>query len=428
MNPCVDTEARIAWARSQVEQANAFRAARKKGDPPSPLPTELYSAALTVLSEHEHPLEWATIQVELADIESEDWDGDVDCLTRIIDRYEAATRVFTETEHSFVWAEIQIKLGATYREASRRLDDPAVGLPWADRSSVHYNAALRIYTEDEFPGKWAEVLDDIAWGYYVDTSDENDRPDLLQEAITLWEAASSGYEQAGCAHLRGKAMLHLTTAYRQLQTGDKAANVRLAMARTDTALAIWPETESPYMWALTQSYQGENYLALPDGDRGENVRAAIAFFEACLRYTQEKTHYMHWGTVKKSLGVAFCELPDGDRAANLRQAISHFEDALRQLPWPFSTETMNLAGQAYRQLPDGDREANLKAAIRHFEAAVRWYAENSDTADDSEGASDGPRDPESEEPWGLADIEANLAAARSELETETRNRKSGFPS
>ena len=86
---------------------------------------------------------------------------------------------------------------------------------------------------------------------------------------------------------------------------------------------------APRDYARTQNNLGNAYFALPDGDRAANLRRAIACYEEALRVFTPEAAPRDSAKVLQSLGGAYAALHDGDRAANLRRAIACYEEALR---------------------------------------------------------------------------------------------------
>ena len=71
-------------------------------------------------------------------------------LQKAVEAYQAALRVYTEKDFPYGWAKTQTNLGNVY-----------YGLPIGDRAANlqkaidAYQAALRVYTEKDFPTDWA---------------------------------------------------------------------------------------------------------------------------------------------------------------------------------------------------------------------------------------------------------------------------------
>ena len=194
-------------------------------------------------------------------------------------------------------------------------------------------------------------------------------------AIVLYTwllTASQGNPQkvAGLQH-------NLGIAYWDLPAGDRAANLKQAIACYEAALQVRNREAFPVQWAMTQNNLGTAYSNLPAGDRAENLKQAIACYEAALQVRTREAFPVQWATTQNNLGTAYRNLPAGDQAANLKQAIACYEAALQvytreafPVDWAM---TQNNLGTAYKNLPAGDRAANLKQAIACYEAALQVY-------------------------------------------------------
>ena len=134
--------------------------------------------------------------------------------------------------------------------------------------------------------------------------------------------------------------------------GDRAANLRQAIACYEQALRIFTPEAAPFDYATTQNNLGAAYLRLPVGDRAANLRQAIACYEQALRICTPEAAPLEYATTQDNLGDAYADLPVGDRAANLRQAIACYEQALR-----FHTP---------EAAPDGCRRAAYKLGNLYF--------------------------------------------------------------
>jgi hypothetical protein len=75
-----------------------------------------------------------------------------------------------------------------------------------------------------------------------------------------------------------------------LPTGDRAANLRHAIACFEAAERVYTERDFPQDWATTQNNLGAAWQNLPTGDRDENLRRAIASYMAALRVRTEQDY------------------------------------------------------------------------------------------------------------------------------------------
>ncbi len=86
---------------------------------------------------------------------------------------------------------------------------------------------------------------------------------------------------------------------------------------------------SPQKVAGLQHNLGAAYSDLPAGDRAKNLRRAIACYEAALQVRTREDFPVNWAATQNNLGAAYSDLPAGDRAENLKRAIACYEAALQ---------------------------------------------------------------------------------------------------
>jgi tetratricopeptide (TPR) repeat protein len=320
-------------------------------------------------------------------------------LLTAIEHFQSALRVYTETEFPVDWASTQHNLGAAYAQ-----------LPTGDRSEnlrraiACYENALRVYTETEFPYEWASTQHNLGNAYLLLPT--GDRSENLRRAIACYENALRVRTKTKFPYDWASTQHNLGAAYAQLPTGDRSENLRRAIACYENALRVRTKTKFPYDWASTQHNLGAAYAKLPTGDRSENLRRAIACYENALRVYTETEFPVDWASTQHNLGAAYAQLPTGDRSENLRRAIACYENALRvytetEFPYEWASTQHNL-GAAYSELPTGDRSENLRRAIACYENALRVRTET-------------------EFPYNWAMTQHNLGAAYSELPTGDRS-------
>jgi len=291
-------------------------------------------------------------------------------LTASIEHYNEALKVYTETDFPLDWAGTQNNLGNAYGD-----------LPVGDRGRNMqnaidcYEAALRVYTETEFPLDWAMTQNNLGIAYW--DLPAGDRGQNMQNAIDCYEAALRILTETEFPREWATTQNNLGTAYGDLPAGDRGRNMQNAIDCYEAALRILTETEFPREWAMTQYNLGLAYQNLPAGDRGQNMQNAIECYEAALRVHTETDFPLDWAMTQYNLGIAYGDLPAGDRGQNMQKAIQCFEAALRvyiktdfPLDWAM---TQNKLGVAYADLPAGDRGRNMQKAIDCYEAALRVY-------------------------------------------------------
>ena len=110
-----------------------------------------------------------------------------------------------------------------------------------------------------------------------------DRGANLQRAIECFEAALRVYTERDFPVQWAATQNNLGIAYRNLLTGDRGANLQRAIGCFEAALRVYTERDFPVDWATAQNNLGVAYGDLPTGDRGENLQRAIGCYEAALR-------------------------------------------------------------------------------------------------------------------------------------------------
>ncbi len=176
-----------------------------------------------------------------------------------------------------LWADAHHALGYALRETPIAPCAPAL-----TAAIEHYQHALRVYTETDFPEDWAMTQNNLG------------------------------------------------NAYSDLPTGDRSENLRKAIECYLNALKVCTETDFPYEWARTQHNLGAAYADLPIGDRSENLRKAIECYQNALRVRTETDFPEQWADTQYNLGLALALLAQETGDANLLQsAKACFEAAAR---------------------------------------------------------------------------------------------------
>jgi tetratricopeptide (TPR) repeat protein len=263
-----------------------------------------------------------------------------------------------------------------------------------------YEAALRVYTEQELPQDWAMTQNDL--GLVWSELPTGDRAANLGEAIACYEAALRVRTEHELPQKWAGAQSNLGNAWGDLPTGNRTANIEKAIDYYEASLRIWTEQQFPQDWASAQFNLGIVWHELPTGDRTANLEVAIRFYEAALRVQTEQSHPQDWAKTQLGLGGAWSDLPTGDLSDNLSKAVASYEAALRvftlqEFPREWA-EIQNNIGVGWSQLPTGDYNADLEKAIKFYEASLLVYTEQ-------------------EYPQDWANTQSNLGSAWSGLST-----------
>lgn len=206
-------------------------------------------------------------------------------------------------------------------------------------------------------------------------------PGLHQNRAQLMEHMLQQFDPDRHAALRSELLHNLGNAYRQVPTGDRTANLALAIARLQEALRFRTPERSPSQYANTQNSLGSAYAELPKGNRDAQLRQAIACFEEALRFWSPDAEPLRYALAQHNRGDAYRVLTTGDRTDNLKRAIDCFEEALHfrtaeAVPMDYAL-TQNNLGAAYLELPTGNRADNLQKAFACFHEALRFRTRQS---------------------------------------------------
>lgn len=164
----------------------------------------------------------------------------------------------------------------------------------------HYQSALRIYTEREFPEEWARTQINLGTAYKDLPS--GDPEENLQQAIACFENALRVYTESEFPEGWARTQNNLGTAYKDLPTGDPEENLKRAINCYENALHVYTEADLPQDWAWAQHNVGTTYRDLSGGNREERLRKAIEYFHAALRVFNESDLPFYWAGVQHDLG------------------------------------------------------------------------------------------------------------------------------
>ena len=104
---------------------------------------------------------------------------------------------------------------------------------------------------------------------------------------------------------------NLGTAYAELPTGDRAANLARAIDCYTQALRFFTAEAAPLEYAATQNNLGNAYAELPTGDRAANLARAIDCYTEALRFFTAEAAPLDYATTQNNLGIAYADFPPG---------------------------------------------------------------------------------------------------------------------
>jgi tetratricopeptide (TPR) repeat protein len=254
-------------------------------------------------------------------------------------------------------------------------------------------AALKIFTRDNFPEYWANTQNNLGIAY----SDRirGNRAESLEKAITAYQLALQVVTRQDFPEYWADIQNNLGGTYSDRIQGDRAENLEQAIAAFQLALQVRTRQDCPEHWADTQNNLGNAYSNRIRGDRAENLEQAIATYQLALQVRTQEDFPEEWAETQSNLGVAYSSHIRGDRAENLEQAITAFQLTLqvktqKDFPEDWAGGQYNLAN-AYRDRLKGNLQKNLENAIHHYESAsqiltrddlpLKWVENQSDLAE-----------------------------------------------
>ncbi len=284
---------------------------------PSPTMVEFYRQKLT---QHPEPrVERAVTLVDLADALWQLRHGHITSQLEEARTYALeATRILApklSSQQRFFWAKAQNTLGLILTD-----------LPVGDRNEclkkaiTYYEAALKIYTLQDFPTQWAATQNNTGNAYQQLTIGQRDQN--LHKAMTCYEAALEVYTYEKFPMDWAMTQNNMGVVFSNLTTGDQEKNLQKAILCHASALKVYTHLEFPLDWAGTQHNLGTAYLNLPTINRDQHLPKAIACFEAALQVFTLQEFPRDYGHSHFGLGDAYAKMGETERATK------HFRNAL----------------------------------------------------------------------------------------------------
>ncbi|PSB05220.1 hypothetical protein C7B69_25640, partial [filamentous cyanobacterium Phorm 46] len=236
-------------------------------------------------------------------------------------------------------------------------------------------AALQVYTRQDFPQYWAGTQNNLATAYR--NRIKGDSGDNLEMAIAFAEAALKVYTRQAFPQDWAGTQIILGQAYLDRIKGDKRDNLEMAIAFSEAALQIYTHQAFPQDWAGTQNNLGEVYRVRINGDRGDNLEMALKCYKAALQVYTCQAFPQYWAMTQNNLAIAYSDRINGDRGDNLEMALKCYKAALQiytrqAFPQDWAMTQHNLA-TTYSDRINGDRGDNLEMALKCYKAALQVY-------------------------------------------------------
>ena len=240
-----------------------------------------------------------------------------------------------------------------------------------------YEAALQVYTREEFPLERARVQNNLGDAYSELLS--GTRQANLERALACYRDALQIYTLEDFPEEWAKTQNHLGSVYAQRQAGDRRENLEETIACYEKALQVYTRKDTPIEWAMTQTNLGKAYMERIAGDRSKNLEEASACYEAVLQVYTFKDMPSEWAMTQTNLGKAYMERLIGDRSKNIEQAIAYYEKALQVytceiFPARWAELYWNL-GKAYSKRIVGKKSTNWEMTVSCYEKALQIYTQ-----------------------------------------------------
>ena len=155
-----------------------------------------------------------------------------------------------------------------------------------EQAIEHYNQALKVRTQKDFPADWAGTQNNLANAY--NNRIRGDRADNIEKAIEHCELALKIYTQKDFPDQWAMTQINLANAHKDRIRGDRADNIEKAFEHYELALKIYTQKDVPEKWAMTQNNLANAYTDRIRGDRADNIEQAIEHYNLALKvYTQK---------------------------------------------------------------------------------------------------------------------------------------------
>jgi CHAT domain-containing protein len=255
-----------------------------------------------------------------------------------------------------------------------------------ERAIAFYDAALTVYTLEDFPEYWAITQNNLAAAY--SNRINGSRAENLERAIEFYQAALTVCTLEDFREKWATTQNNLANAYSDRINGSRAENRERAIEFFDAALTVYTFEDFPEKWATTQNNLALAYSHRINGSRAENLERAIEFYQAALTVRTLEDFPEDWAMTQNNLAAAYLYRINGSRAENLEGAIEFFDAALTVYTledFPFNNVLiLNNLGWAYlaklnyinQEKPEDTNQkvATLQSAYDTFKNAITGAA------------------------------------------------------
>lgn len=318
-----------------------------------------------------------------------------DCFEQAITTFGSALARLPPGATSTRWASIQDNLANAYQQ--RMLGDPSenLGLAIAARES-----SLRFFTKEHHPRDWALVQLNLGADCRRLAGLSADAYSKLQRAISCYHAALEVFTREDDPGRWASIQNNLGNAYRDLRSGDRGQNLKLALSAYAQSLAVYRrDATTPELYAQIQQAFCDTFLwslleALSgDSPNNQSIYSGIQDYLPVLdAEILTRVWERRWAAVgdevqpEQRQGFAagllrvcalFIDFPVESKATyvelaiiGLKRAVSLFRSDGNTVDW---AESSCALGSAYANRLQGDHEDNIEAAITCFQSALSVF-------------------------------------------------------
>ncbi|MFX0097485.1 MAG: hypothetical protein ACFE7E_06980 [Candidatus Hodarchaeota archaeon] len=289
-----------------------------------------------------------------------------------IKAYKEALRVYTLESSPTKYAEIQNNIGEVYR-LTVAVED---WIENANRAIEASEEALRVYTLQSFPSEYAKTHYNLGIGYRALAVAE-DYVENLSRSLKAFEEALKVYTLEESSREYGRAQLSFgkTCAFLGV-VKDRIKNCSLAIKSCERALRVFSPENDPYWYVHVQLNLAYAFAHLAEvEDRTGNCNRAIEACEEALKIVKPENR--QYPVIQQHLAIAYTLLAEvEDRTENCSRAIGACEEAIKDVDfkdelWEFPI-THRILGDAYRILAEvEDRARNCGRALEAYDQALR---------------------------------------------------------
>jgi len=319
--------------------------------------------ALQNVSLENEPLQWAELQMLLANIFAASQSGErVEQLRAAMQAYQRALQTYTREEHPRKWGEAQRRLAEQLAELYLWTGERH----YARRAEEAYQRALTVFGREESPSEWSAPqynLAHLAAQRYRREKDAGLAQTALEGLRNILQATSqqeTPFLWAASHHELAKLKLE-----RYAATGEASDQVE-ALHHLEAAIEAYPAEILPHQAANAQFMLGDLCLVLESGERAENIERAIQVYEALRQHPLNVFSKIEEGRVLAQLGDAYSQRIKGERHTNLEQALRAYQQGLASLQ-----EEGDITDSEYLRKRIAELQADLGGAGESYRKAAR---------------------------------------------------------